>query len=267
MLAAIAGPRTDSETSDPSKWSRHFCLRDGQPDKEGAMKSLIRRFKRTVALALSILAAGLVLTGAAAGDTQSDKQLAVQWWQWVLSIPVSVNPLLDATGADCMVGQRGSDWFLVGAFGGSSATRSCSIPQGASLFVPVVNVVSFDTPGACGQGPEPLPLSGYREFNAAFIDGVTVASVVLDGNTVKNLHREQSPVFDVAMPADNLFASICPGGLPAGIYSPAVDDGIYVRLNPLSVGSHTLEIHAENPSQNFVLDITYHLTVVPVVSK
>jgi hypothetical protein len=40
-----------------------------------------------------------------------------------------------------------------------------------------------------------------------------------------------------------------------------------VRLNPLAVGAHTLEFHAENPSAGFVLDVTYHLTVVPVVTK
>jgi len=53
--------------------------------------------------------------------------------------------------------------------------------------------------------------------------------------------------------------------VPAGIYSPAVDDGFYVQLNPLKVGSHTLHFHAENPG--FVEDVTYNLTVVPVLLK
>lgn len=57
------------------------------------------------------------------------------------------------------------------------------------------------------------------------------------------------------------------GGLPSGIYSPAVDDGIYVHLNPLAVGPHTLDIRAENPSQGFALDVTYNLTVVPIVEN
>ena len=35
----------------------------------------------------------------------------------------------------------------------------------------------------------------------------------------------------------------------------------------LNVGSHSLHIHAENPSQGFTLDVTYNLTVVPVVQK
>jgi hypothetical protein len=52
-----------------------------------------------------------------------------------------------------------------------------------------------------------------------------------------------------------------------GIYSPGVDDGIYVRLNPLRVGAHTLRFHAENPSLGFSLDVTYLLDVVPVVRR
>ena len=51
---------------------------------------------------------------------------------------------------------------------------------------------------------------------------------------------------------------------PPGNYFPAVDEGFYVMLTPLPVGEHRLRIHEENPSINLVLDITYHLTVVPL---
>jgi len=42
------------------------------------------------------------------------------------------------------------------------------------------------------------------------------------------------------------------------------DEGFYVMLKPLPVGKHTLRIHGEVPSFDFVLDVTYHLTVVPL---
>src|SRR5690349_23790807 len=63
------------------------------------------------------------------------------WWEWVFSLPAPINPTQDATGADCMVGQRDSVWFLagVGVFGGGSATRTCSIPAHKTLFFPVIN--------------------------------------------------------------------------------------------------------------------------------
>jgi hypothetical protein len=221
------------------------------------------------AFGIGIFAGSLVPMEAAIAQTDAYKQLSGQWWQWVLSISVDANPLTDTTGESCMVGQRGSDWFLVGTFGSTSATRECAIPAGTSLFFPVINFVGFDTPNACGQDSTPLPSSFYRFLAADFINAASNLSVVLDGQAINGLHRVQSQVFEVALPQDNLFADACApfGGLPAGIYSPAVDDGIYVRLNPLAVGVHTLEFHAENPSAGFLLDVTYHLTVVAVVTK
>ncbi|MEP7183381.1 MAG: hypothetical protein ABI886_14455 [Betaproteobacteria bacterium] len=234
------------------------------------MKKLTKQVKLAAALAMGIAAGFLIPTNAAFAESQSYEQLSGEWWQWALSMPVADNPLADATGEKCMVGQRGSTWFLAGTFGTSTATRECSIPADATLFFPVINSVAFDTPNACGQDPTPLPSAFYRGLAADFINGATNLSVLVDGKLIRQLHRVKSKVFDVALPEDNLFAAVCEpyGGLPAGIYSPAIDDGIYVRLNPLAVGPHTLQIHAENPSAaGFVLAVTYHLEVVPVVSR
>lgn len=204
----------------------------------------------------------------AKNSTAAFTQLSVEWWQWVLSIPPSVNPLLDTNGDNCMVGQHGTTWFLAGSWVSGPVTRECDIPQGATLFFPVINEINFDTPGQCGQGA-PLPSSSYRALSAAFVNGAANLSVILDGKSVGPMHRTVSPVFEVALPDDNIFAGACTPApdLTGGIYSPAVDDGFYVRLNPLAVGTHTLQIHAEQPSQGFTLDITYNLNVVPVVSK
>lgn len=190
-------------------------------------------------------------------DADSLRNLGAEWWQWIVSIPPADNPLLDPTGEKCMVGQRGRTWFLAGTFGGGTAVRTCSVPEGTTLFFPVANAIGFDTPGVCGQG-EPIPAAKYREDAAAFIDGVSNVSVHLDGKAAR-AHRITSPVFAVTPPEDNIFDVFC--ALPAGVYSPAVDDGLYVQLRPLSVGMHTLRFHAENSSQGFVLDVTYTLDV------
>ena len=225
------------------------------------------RTRRTIRIALIAAAAGtLIPAQEALAQSQSYKDLASAWWQWTLSIPASTNPLADQTGESCMIGQQGSDWFLAGTFGASSATRNCTIPANVSLFFPVINSVNFDTPGQCGQ-TDPLPASFYRAAAAAFVDGAANLSATLDGEPAGPMHRTRSPVFDVALPADNLFVGFCNPDLRAGIYSPAVDDGVYVRLNPLPVGPHTLHIHAENPDQGFMVDVTYQLTIVPVATK
>ena len=86
-------------------------------------------------------------------------ELSAEWWQWVYSIPQPYaadtaisNPLFDTTGASCMAGQRGSVWFLAGTNGATGpVTRSCSVPEGASIFFPVINFSNINTPG-CPPG-------------------------------------------------------------------------------------------------------------------
>jgi len=208
-----------------------------------------------------------------AGSTASSEtdldELTAQWWQWALSIPTSVNPLEDTTGANCMVGQSNPVWFLAGFFNGSAATRSCSVPEGAALFFPVINAINFNTPNVCGQGPASISVTDLRAVSASFIAGASNLSVSVDSQPVTTLKHIKSIVFDVALPGDNVFNALCggPGTVPANIYSPAVDDGIYVLLKPLKVGQHSLHFHAENVSQSFVEDITYVLTIVPTESE
>jgi hypothetical protein len=222
---------------------------------------------------VAIIGIGLALImpiNRAFGDANSEffTKLSPVWWQWALSIPTSVNPQLDTTGKDAVVGQRGSVWFLAGFFGGGPATRTCSVPQGTALFFPVINSVNINIPDVCGQMGT-LTVSQLRALSADFINGATNLSVTVDGKAIKNLQRVRSEVFAVALPVDNVFNSPCggPGSVPAGIYSPAVDDGFYVLLDPLSVGNHALHFHAENPMQNFIQDVTYNLTVVKVLLK
>ena len=198
------------------------------------------------------------------------KEWTAEWWQFVLSFPPSENPVLDATGEKCVVGQHGPVWFLVGTFGPGTAKRDCSIPKGTALFFPVINSVNINTPNVCGQDSNDIPVDDLRALSASLIDSVTNLSVEVDGKPVQHLQKKfciKSIVFDVTLPEDNVFDSPCMGAglgnVPAGTYSPAVDDGFYVMLQPLSVGNHTLHIHAESPP-SFSLDVTYNLTIVPV---
>jgi hypothetical protein len=196
------------------------------------------------------------------------KQLSAEWWQWTLAFPVAESPQLDATGERCAVGQRGSVWFLVGNFGGTT-TRSCSVPEGKTVFFPVVNSVNVDSPNVCGQGPDRTPLPDLRALPATSVDGAIGLVVEVDGKPIKTARRVQSRVCEVALPIGNVFDATCAafGGVPAGIYSPAVDDGIYVELQPLAIGNQVVHIHAENPKEGFLLDVTYNLEVVPVVLR
>jgi hypothetical protein len=230
----------------------------------------MNKIRNVVVTAAVIVTAVFLPTNAvlAKNSNASFTQLSAEWWQWVLSIPPSINPLLDTNGDNCMVGQHGTTWFLAGSWVSGPVTRDCDIPQGTTLFFPVINEINFDTPGQCGQGA-PLPSSSYRALSAAFISGASNLSVTVDGKSAGPMHHTVSPVFEVALPDDNIFAGACAPApdLTGGIYSPAVDEGYYVSIKPLAVGDHTLNIHAEAGGGSFTLDITYNLTVVPVVSK
>ena len=185
------------------------------------------------------------------------RKWSAEWWQFVLSIPASENPLLDTTGERCVVGQRGPVWFL---FGGT-ATRTCSIPEGKALFFPVLNLADINV---TTQTAEEL-----RAEIAPCLDlgAVTTLSVEVDGEPIEKLQKKpekfrvRSVVFDITVPAD--------GFLDPGTYSPVVDDGFYVMLKPLDVGEHTLHIIGATQGcpisgGPFAVDVTYNLTIVPV---
>jgi len=163
----------------------------------------------------------------------------------------------------CMIGQRGPIWFLGAVLGGGSAVRTCSVPEGNSLFFPVINYVNFYSP----QCP---PLTGktvkeLRDYIRPFIKGIRDVSVTLDGQEIKKtlLRFVISDPFEIALPPDNVL------DCPADIYSPAVDAGDYASLPPLSTGAHMLHFHGESHSElgDFVNDVTYNLIVVPVSLK
>lgn len=221
----------------------------------------MNRSKRSL---MSRAAAAAVATGlcTAAWPQVDAAHRGGEWWQWALSIPASVNPMIDTTGQNCMVGQRGSTWYLAGSFFGGSVSRSCSVPQGVKLFFPVANSVNFDTPGVCGQGGS-LSVAELRGLSAAFVDGLTLVSATLDGAPVQSVRRIRSRVFPVVLPADNVFLPLCaPLPVPAAVYPRGVDDGYYAEIEPLSVGTHTLQIAASNDS-GFNVNVVYMLTVVP----
>jgi hypothetical protein len=206
--------------------------------------------------------------------------LSARWWQWAYSIPSvtdpsgdNENPILDTTGAYCMVGQQGSTWFLAGDIGTGSVTRSCSVPEGVALFFPVINFINFNTPG-CPPGTPSMTAEQLQVPLEPAIDTVNSypLSVTVDRvDVTKTLLRlVESQPFELPLPPENLFGpNACGTNLPLapGIYSPAVAEGYYVKLARLPRGAHTIAFHAESTSSFFgtvVEDVTWNITVVPV---
>jgi len=205
--------------------------------------------------------------GAAAPGPLSE--LTAEWWQWALSIPTGQNPQLDPTGQDCMVGQRGPLWFLAGAFiSGPPITRNCEVPEDKSLFFTVANAFNVNAPNVvapgCDQGVQTV--KELRMLSKATFDGIQNVWIKIDNVYANYLLRHVvSDIFEVVMPEDNVFDTVCggPGNVPGGVYSPAVDEGYYVTLPSLKKGDHSIHFHADIPGFG-TQDVTYKLTVVPV---
>jgi len=173
-----------------------------------------------------------------------------EWWKWAFSLPVSAHPLFDT--ADCSAGQSGPVWFLGGSFAGVAVTRTCRVPAGKSILLPVVNAECSTV--------EPPPFHGddeseLRACAIAFMDGASGTLVAtVDGQDVEDLsgYRVQSPLFTFSAPADNVLF------IDGPVSGQSVSDGYWLFLAPLSAGTHTLHFEG-NPG--FSIDVTYLLTV------
>ena len=197
-------------------------------------------------VAVSVLLVSLLLgaTAAVAAPPQVKKPpppLTALWWQTFLSI--SGNPL-----DRCDLGTR-DVVFLAGTTGGA-ATRSCTIPAGTSILVPLINV---ECSTAEGNGDTPAELRACaRDVAEQFTD----LSLTIDGVAIADLQRFRvhSPVFQFTAAEGNVF------GIPPGT-TRSVADGFWVLIRPLSPGTHTISFGGVFPPQGFTTFVTYRLTV------
>jgi hypothetical protein len=196
-------------------------------------------------------------------------------WQWLYSIPASDNPAGDTTGADFSVGQSGHVWFLTGTFcpttqgvcdaaHPATVTRYVTLPAGKALFFPIIDFEADNLntdPTSPGYGTQDggLSVSDLRAEAKGAIDLVTSLDAEIDGRSVQNLaaYRVTSPVFSYHLAANGIQGP----GIPEQTVSPAVSDGYFLLLAPLSAGQHTIHFAASVPAANFALDVTYHITV------
>jgi hypothetical protein len=217
--------------------------------------------------ALTLSAAGAATPLYAQADEVDEwAALTASWWQWALSIPAVSNPIADTDGASCMVGQRGSTWFLAGTTTGTPAARTCSVPADSPLFFPVINSFFVDTPD-CGQDGKSYTVEEMRAILGPILDGVTGVSATLNGRPIKSLRRVKSKVFSAVFPAKGLFDPEGTSCLtPGKIYSPSVDDGYYVRLRGLPEGQHQLAFRGAF-ADGFSIDVVYTLNAVKVIGK
>ncbi|GAB3383422.1 hypothetical protein GCM10027432_13250 [Lysobacter fragariae] len=173
------------------------------------------------------------------GVTQSE--WTQRWWQWVGRFP-SINdvPYRDPDGRRCAQFQEadGPVWFLAGTDGQFETARSCTIPAGKHLFVPMINW--FAAQGSC----EANQVEASR-----FADHIITALVILDGRQIGDYKQMRLSSGGCFTPS---------AGKPAGATA-----GYWLMLSPLPAGSHTLAISAayRDGGKELLQNFRYELTV------
>lgn len=182
------------------------------------------------------------------------------FWKWSLALPAKENPADDPTGAKCAIGQSNtnSSVFYLAFNNGGISERTCEVPAGKGLLIPVMPVEISDKEMPGGT-PEELKL-------AAKTDQDSVNSLYLMiGDKVYNFedlraYRMNTDIFEVDY-ADNGIFGIIEGGP-----SKVAADGYYILTEPFPKGNHTVHYKSSlsclDPGcaePNFAQDIKYNI--------
>ncbi|HEY7082361.1 MAG TPA: hypothetical protein VH500_21945 [Nitrososphaeraceae archaeon] len=162
-------------------------------------------------------------------------QWTIRWWNWALSTPVEVNPVLDCSGQYANVNQSGPVWFLAGTVGDKNkiADRTCSIPLGKAILFPVINYI------CTYNKSEPIFFDNNDLIRRAGkdIDDIVIRNADLDCKPIKVYRVFSDPyIFQLNVMGENIL------GIPQGT-SKAAADGYWVFLKPMTDGAHTIRFH------------------------
>jgi hypothetical protein len=181
------------------------------------------------------------------------------FWKWIISFPIPKSPWQDNTGTNCDNGQSAtnSPIFYLSGNGGGTSVRTCKVPAGKALFIPVSPMEASDkeSPGA---SVEQLSKSAKKDQ-----DSVTSLYLKID-DKVYNLqdlskYRTHTGPFDVVFPDNAIF------GASKG-NAKSVADGYYVITEPLTKGTHNIQFKSslicagtDCVEPNFAQDVTYKI--------
>jgi hypothetical protein len=194
----------------------------------------------------------MVIPPQASAFGKSYGEWSAAWWNWVLMTPADKNPLMNE-GASCAENQDGQVWMLVGSFGEDPVTRTCTIPTGKAILIPIINTAWIAFPG---------------ETDEDWVNGIKLAEdwvASVDMDSLKFLING-APVSNLAAyevePTELVYGPLPEGAiweLPAGLEAKLYSVGFYVLIKPLPPGSYT--VHLEGANASFSQNVTYELTV------
>jgi hypothetical protein len=179
----------------------------------------------------------------------------IKFWQYISSLPRDRNPVTDETGEHCGEDQGSLNVFFLAFSSGGGAARTCDIPGGKGILIPV-NVVAC-TLVELGPGSTEEDLHTCAREDESSNPGLFLS---VDGREFRELekYRVHSRAFDITLPNDPFF------GVPGP--TRAVADGYWIILEPLSPGQHDIHFKAtlNNPETGMLIysdDLKYTVNV------
>lgn len=190
------------------------------------------------------------------GQTYNDH--IKNFWKWSLALPAKDNPINDSTGDKCAAGQSNSNSsvFYLAFNNGGKSERTCEVPIGKGLLIPVMQVEWSD---------KEFPKASLQELDAsAKKDQDSVNSLYLkigdkeyDYQSLLK-YRSHTDPFNVTFPDNGIF------GVIQGGNSQVVADGFYIITEPIANGTYPVHFKSSLlctdlgcSEPNFAQDIKY----------
>jgi hypothetical protein len=181
------------------------------------------------------------------------EQNVENFWKWLLPLPKDASPWNDQDGHNCTNGQSGSNSsvFYLSGNGGGKSERTCNVPAGKGLFIPVspMEISDKEAPNSSVEQLHNIAKNDQDSVTSLYlkVDDKEYSRQDLEG------YRTDTKDFEVVFPKNAIF------GVSEGP-SKAVADGYYVITEPLEKGNHTI-VYKSTLSLPFAQDITYNIIV------
>jgi hypothetical protein len=180
------------------------------------------------------------------------------FWKWLLAIPSNASPLNDETGEKCSADQINTNstvFYLATAIGKSE--RTCTVPVGKGLFIPVMMVEFSDKemPGASVEELGQATKKDQDTVNSLYLK-IDNMEYKYDNLTKYRIHTEP---FIATFPKEGIF------GVTESGNSTVVAEGFYVITEPLAKGNHTINYKSSvspDPTSTeppYAQDVTYRI--------
>lgn len=160
-------------------------------------------------------------------------QWTVLWWKWALSIPKTINPVVDRYGRHADVGQCYDVFFLAGKFGSADKIyphRRCKIPHGKPILLPVLNCEANSL-----EYPHLKNDYDLIDHVTRDIDGIVRNDCYINGTRAPVVRIPADPIIFPLYICENNGLEVERTGL-----TRAAADGYWVFLQPLAKGSYEI---------------------------